>query len=164
MYDKILLTIDGSELARAAIPHAATLAAGGNVALTVLTAIEDEAAFRIRVAAESADEIYSGMDVSLDELAREARSVRRMDAQQELDLAMERLQAAGVEDVTTVIVDGLAGNAIVDYAQESGVGAIVMATRGRSGLGREVVGSVAEYVLRHAGPAAVVLVGPRSGA
>ena len=37
-----------------------------------------------------------------------------------------------------------------------------MATRGHSGLGREVVGSVAEYVLRHAGPVAVVLVGPRA--
>ena len=162
MYDKLLLTLDGSELARAAIPHAATLAAGGATEVTVLTAVESEEAFRIRVAAESPDEIYSGMNISIDELARDARSIRQIDAQRELDLAAERLQAAGVADVKTVIVDGMAGNAIVDYAQRSGSGAIVMATRGRSGLGREVVGSVAEYVLRHAGPTAVVLVGPRS--
>ena len=71
------------------------------------------------------------------------------------------LEAAGVRSVTTAVQDGLAGNEIVDYAQRLGCEAIVMATRGHSGLGREVVGSVAEYILRHSGNAAVVLVGPR---
>jgi nucleotide-binding universal stress UspA family protein len=37
-----------------------------------------------------------------------------------------------------------------------------MPTRGHGGLGREVVGSVAEYVLRQPGEAAVVLVGSRA--
>jgi nucleotide-binding universal stress UspA family protein len=162
MYDKILLTLDGSELARAAIPHAAQLAGHTDTEVTLLTVLETEAALAVRVVAESADEIYEGQDVSTEELAHDAHEMRRIAAQEELQHAEEQLRASGVANVQQALVDGLAGNAIVDYAQEAGAGAIVMATRGRSGLGREVVGSVAEYVLRHAGPAAVVLVGPRS--
>jgi len=83
-------------------------------------------------------------------------------AQADVESAKQELEAAGIKSVRTEVVAGLAGNVIADTAEREGVDAIVMATRGHGGLGREVVGSVAEYVLRHAGNAAVIFVGPRS--
>jgi nucleotide-binding universal stress UspA family protein len=43
---------------------------------------------------------------------------------------------------------GAAGSTIVDYARENEVELIAIATHGRSGLGRVVMGSVADHVLR----------------
>ena len=65
-------------------------------------------------------------------------------------------------EVAEAASGGRAADVIVDTATEERASAVAMATRGHSGLGREVVGSVAEYVLRHAGPLATVLVGPRA--
>ncbi len=52
---------------------------------------------------------------------------------------------------------------IVQYANEEGVSLVAMATHGRSGLGRLVMGSVAERVLRSA-TAPVLLLRPESSA
>lgn len=46
---------------------------------------------------------------------------------------------------------GHAAEAIVRLAEEEQVDLIVMGTHGRTGLGRLLMGSVAEHVLRHAG-------------
>jgi nucleotide-binding universal stress UspA family protein len=98
----------------------------------------------------------------IDELAQSAHFIQQRDAKQQLAEAEAQLREAGVQHVRPLVREGLPGNVIVDTASEEGVGAVVMATRGHSGLGREVVGSVAEYVLRHAGGLAIVLVGPRA--
>ena len=50
-----------------------------------------------------------------------------------------------------VTVQGTPGQSIVGYADESGVGLIAIATHSRSGLGRLVFGSIADFVLRESG-------------
>lgn len=161
MYQRILLTLDGSELARAAIPHAGTIAGGGAAEVTVLEVLPSGETMRTRALSEGYDFTAGDLDAAAEFAVSQLGAMRR-EAERELAAAESQLLAAGVGSVTTAIVDGLAGNAIVEYAAQHGIGAIVMATRGHSGLGREVLGSVAEYVLRHAGDAAIVLVGPRS--
>lgn len=65
--------------------------------------------------------------------------------------------------ITTHLVDGRAGEAIVDFAAEHEVDLIVMASKGRSGVERVLIGSVAEYVIRHAQcPLCITKVGGRS--
>jgi nucleotide-binding universal stress UspA family protein len=55
-------------------------------------------------------------------------------------------------DVECVALRGLqVGGAIVDYADGHEVDLIAIATHGRSGLGRLVFGSVADFVLRKSG-------------
>jgi nucleotide-binding universal stress UspA family protein len=49
-----------------------------------------------------------------------------------------------------IVVTGLAADEIVRIARESDVGMIVIATHGRTGIGRLIFGSVAERVVRHA--------------
>lgn len=55
-----------------------------------------------------------------------------------------------VRGVSTHLIDAMdVPRAIVDFAQQSGASYIAMATHGRSGLRRLLLGSVAEAVLRH---------------
>ena len=158
MYSKLLLTLDGSELARGAIAHAAELARGAHSEVAVLEVIETPETLRLRMITEA----YGMSGSNPDDLAQSAHFTKKQAVEHDLEAAAEALRGAGVGAVTTLVREGLPTNTILDTAEEIGAGAIVMATRGHSGLGREVVGSVAEYVLRHAGPVAVVLVGPRA--
>lgn len=163
MYDRILLTLDGSERSRAAIPHAAALASGGAAEAYVLSVIEPLDAVQRRTLVE-AYEFHSGDPERIREIATSRYNVHRNAAEDELHRAAEQLKAAGLTTVHEELREGEPGNVIVDTAQEVGAGAIVMATRGHGGLGREILGSVAEYVLRHAGDTAVVMTGTRASA
>jgi nucleotide-binding universal stress UspA family protein len=155
-----LVTTDGSELARAAIPQAARIAEGTDTDVVVLEVIETLDVLRRQ--AQGQYEFTDGEPGRIESLAQEWHFTRRDRALEDVERAKGELQGAGIANVRTLVAEGLAGNEIVDVAARENCDAIVMATRGHGGLGREVVGSVAEYVLRHAGRAAVVLVGPRS--
>ena len=161
MYRRILVTLDGSALARTALTHAAKLASGSSTEVRVLTVSDTPE--QTRREAEEQFELTDGDALRIDALGKEMHFNRRHRAQDELARAEQELRAAGVVAVQSDVVEGLAGNEIVDFAAAQQCDAIVMATRGHGGLGREVLGSVAEYVLRHAGDAAVILVGPRAG-
>jgi universal stress protein A len=69
---------------------------------------------------------------------------------------------SGFEIVRAVSV-GPAAPEIVKYAQREKIDVIVLGTRGRSGLARVFMGSVAEAVLRDA-PCQVLTVGPKAEA
>lgn len=64
-----------------------------------------------------------------------------------LDPARRAAEDAGV-DVNTVTLSGQPHDVIVEYVRDRGVEAVVMATHGRSGLERYILGSVTEKVLR----------------
>lgn len=66
-------------------------------------------------------------------------------------------EAALGQPVETVLLAGRAADEIVRAAEEGGYGAVVVGTRGRSGVARAVLGSVAEHVVRRA-PVPVVVV------
>jgi nucleotide-binding universal stress UspA family protein len=69
-----------------------------------------------------------------------------------------RARDAGV-DATDVVLPGTPHESIVSYAREADVDLVTVGTRGRSGLERVLLGSVAERVLRTA-TVPVCLVGP----
>ncbi|MBD3675353.1 MAG: universal stress protein [Planctomycetaceae bacterium] len=71
-----------------------------------------------------------------------------------------------VPDDSSVVVEhrlleGNPGDAIVTLAKEEQADLVVMATHGRTGLTRLLMGSVAEHVVRNA-PCSVLTVSPRS--
>ena len=74
--------------------------------------------------------------------------------------ALAALRAEGLQNVSSVIAEGPAGDAIVEIANEEGADVIIMATHGRGGLGRVLLGSVADHVVRNAHRQAVLLVRP----
>jgi nucleotide-binding universal stress UspA family protein len=128
MYDRILVPVDGSDAAADAVDHAAALSAVHGAELHLVHVIEPQAAV------ESA-----GVDVVgvLEEAGQEALSDAEATA-----------TTAGVETITTELRRGQAHREIVDYAETADVDLIVMGTHGRSGLGRLLLGSVAENVVR----------------
>jgi nucleotide-binding universal stress UspA family protein len=160
MYKRILLTLDGSQLARAATRQAQALAGGTDTEVVVFEAVAPLSALRTRFVGEGYP-FTGGRPEAIEEMAENQHFILREAAHAEVERAAQELRDAGVK-ATTDVQDGAAGNAILDAAERYGADAIVMATRGHGGLGREIVGSVAEYVLRHAGDRAVLLAGPRA--
>ncbi len=55
---------------------------------------------------------------------------------------------------------GSPGQKIIDYAEKNNIDLIALATHGRSGLGRAIFGSVADFVLKGSGMP-VLLIKPK---
>ncbi len=132
MIRRILVPLDGSQLAEAILPHVEYLAKLSNAEVVVLCV-----AVPLRV--------YTDFVVTypLDEQAQLA------EAEEYVRSVAAALRDKGLR-VEPVARFGNAADEILSLAQEAGVDLIAMSTHGRSGLGRWVFGSVADKVLRAA--------------
>jgi len=134
---RIMVPLDGSALARQALPLAADLARSARAELLLLQAvapvIEDYAGFSPR----------EGLMMQYGEVL----AALRHQAASDLDALADELRRHDVT-VTTHMVNGHAAEVIVDEAAQRGVDLIVMATHGYTGLRRWTLGSVADKVLR----------------
>ena len=128
MYDAILFPTDGSEGANAALSHALALAETFDATLHVLY-----------VADSNRDSVTTVGREVVDALETEGQSV--------VDDVVERARTAGVSTVDEVVQGG-PHRTIVDYADARDVDVIVMATHGRTGLDRYLLGSVTAKVVR----------------
>lgn len=126
-YARILVPLDGSPLAELALSPALRVA--------------DEGSTLVLVRAAEAHSL-PGVDPTLAqvEVVREAEAF--------LADAAARARRLGFTKVETSVWYGPPSWAIVEAAQSRRVDLIVMSSHGRSGLGRLVLGSVAESVLR----------------
>lgn len=95
----------------------------------------------------------------MDEIARTVQSDERRRAQPHLEEVGRQLAAEGIP-VRTEIREGLPGNAIMQAAARTGLSGHCHGDSRPVGLRRETLGSVSDYVVRHAGDVAVVLVSP----
>lgn len=66
----------------------------------------------------------------------------------ELEAQANQLRQAGYQ-VTTEVLFGEPAQAITEYVNQAKIDLVAMTTHGRTGLGRLLLGSVAENVLRH---------------
>ena len=76
-----------------------------------------------------------------------------------MDGKVAGLRADGYDSVTATIIEGDAANEIVDLTAATPQSLIAMSTHGRSGVGRWVLGSVAEKIVQHS-RAPVLLIRP----
>jgi nucleotide-binding universal stress UspA family protein len=125
--DKILVPLDGSEMAEAAIAPALEMAQAGSSLILMRAATA---------------RTLPGTD------AIDAQVLAVREAEDYLAGVKEKLQKSGVGRLETHVWYGPAAPAIVEAAKAQKVDVIVMSTHGRSGLGRIIFGSVAESVLR----------------
>ena len=63
-------------------------------------------------------------------------------------------------ETTYEIREGRPGDEIVDAVTELGADVVVIATHGRTGFRRAILGSVADHVARHTPTASVMLIRP----
>lgn len=132
MYECILLTLDRSPLAEQALPHAAALARACRARLELLSVVP-----------LSDGDRAAGMSTPADG-ERQAAETRDY-----LAGMCGRLEDEGLQ-VQAEVRFGDVATEVLDHAEAIEADLIVMATHGRSGLGRWVYGSVADHVLRHA--------------
>ena len=126
---KILVPLDGSQLAERALAKAVDMARGADDPTLVL----------LRAAEASA---WPGVDPT----GEQVRVVR--EAEEYLAGVKAHLSQRGTDNVDTSVWYGPPASVIVEAARVGKVDLIVMTTHGRSGLGRLILGSVAEAVLR----------------
>ncbi|MCB9617598.1 MAG: universal stress protein, partial [Sandaracinus sp.] len=76
------------------------------------------------------------------------------DVEAKIHAELEKVARERFPDVskikTALVISESAVKGIVEYAERENVDLIVIATHGRSGLSRMLIGSVAEKVVRHA--------------
>lgn len=81
------------------------------------------------------------------------------DEREHLARLSKRVRDEGVAEVEEVVLSGDPATAIVDLTHEYPDALVAMTTHGRSGLGRWLMGSVADRVVRHAAGPVLVLRG-----
>ena len=140
MYERILIATDGSELAGRGLAHGLCLAAALRVPVLVVTVTEPwMPAFDDALALSADPTMQAGYREGC------ARAAQRI-----LLDALAQSVTAGVACETLHVADGYPSEAIVKAAAEHGAGLVVMASHGRRGLGRVLLGSQAQAVLAHA--------------
>ncbi|WP_267643470.1 universal stress protein [Haloarchaeobius amylolyticus] len=140
-FDRILAPTDGSKPSLAAVDHAASLAVATGATLDILHVMEP---------APGWDGVSTG---ALNDALEEA-------GENTLDAAIDRVTDLGVSSVERSLVWGVPHSAILRHAEETAADCIVMGTRGRSGLTKELLGSVTQRVVRRSPVPVVGLHGP----
>jgi universal stress protein A len=132
---KILVPVDFSEHSREALRYACDLAGRYGAALTLLHVLE----LPPRTAGPDGYLLFEA----------EAGDALREPLEQQLHLLQQELTAGGTTSDARLI-PGRPASEIVRAAAEGGYDLVVMGTHGRTGLGRALLGSVAERVVRRA--------------
>jgi nucleotide-binding universal stress UspA family protein len=144
MFNKILMSLDGSDLAECVFPYVEDIAKLRNSLV--------EAAF---VVEHYEMPFYGGVVFDEDNLKKIEQSAKK-GAEHYMKTVKKRLFSKGI-DINTVVLEGKIADSLVDYANNNGFDLIVMATHGRSGLARWVIGSVADKIL-HCSTVPVLLI------
>lgn len=138
MYKKILIPLDGSELAECSLQHAKAIAQGCNVPDVIV----------VRVIEPISTQTLSALAEAGDDSIGKAREQKRQDAKEYVLKVKNNLKTRGI-DSQAVTIEGRAAEEIMSYAEKNNVDLIIMSTHGRSGVSRFFFGSVAERVSRH---------------
>jgi len=125
-FDNILLATDGSAHSEAALDRALNFATITGGTLTAVSVVD----------------VYQEFYAEAPEVVEQAENK----AKEILELVGEKAEQAGVKTQAKVL-RGNAAHEISALAEETGAGVIVMGSRGRSGLKKILLGSVAEKVI-----------------
>jgi nucleotide-binding universal stress UspA family protein len=151
MLEKVLVCLDGSPLAEEILPYITqeSRRLGKIVLLEVITAPGVNVS--VGIPGET-----SGMIQTNAMLARLKQEMEEAPAY--LEGKAQPLREKGL-DVECVVLEGIPSQAIIDFAKDNGIGLIAIATHGHSGLRQILMGSTAEYIVKHAG-LPVLLIAP----
>lgn len=137
MHDHLLIATDGSDVSNRAIESGLALARRLGSRVSIVTVTEEwsvlEMAHKARAGAQHPIEDYE--------------AIARTHAREILRDADERAKAAEVECATLHVVGRHPAEAIVETAVERGCDTIVMASHGRRGLDKLLIGSQTARVL-----------------
>ena len=139
MYKKILVPLDGSELAEHVLEHVKAAAKGcQDPRVTLLQVIEPLL-------------ISFKADITIANKYREEEDKFEASVQDYLSRVAEPLKKSGIAVETAIIniTHGSVAGEILNYAKDNGVDLIIMSTHGKSGSSRWHFGSVSDRVASH---------------
>lgn len=135
---ELLVPLDGSGLAEAVLAPAAGIARAFGAPVTLLQVVPP-----VVLATDPALPFPQGFDEELTAAARD-------DAQDYLDGVAERLREEGVRATAVAALGGNPAETVLDASRAPGVRMVALATHGRGGVRRLVLGSVADKLVRGA--------------
>jgi len=132
MYDQVLVPTDGSDRAATALEYGVDLVTQYDATLHTLHVVETTGV------AETLD--GDQFDVVLERIERAGEDA--------VDSFVDQARQAGIDDVESTVRKGVPHEEILGYIDDNDIDVVVMATAGRTGSEREVVGSVTERLVR----------------
>ena len=142
--NNIILPLDGSALSEQVLPHAVSLAKALGASVTLLRTTD------ISYYTQMGEDYPASM---YDDLIQEAT----VEAEEYLKRISEQLSNEGVGERQSYVRQGEPAGTILDLADDSPSTLIAMGTHGRSGVGRWVLGSVTDRVVRHSNRPVLVI-------
>lgn len=154
MYKKILVPLDGSELAECALNHVKKLFQDGPVGeVVLLNAVVTELPWRDINPGETGPAVIFDYNAYKKTFLDKSRIY--------LAKVQSRLSAEGIKVKTETIESNGPSQTITDYAQKNGADLIVIATHGYTGMKKMMLGSTALKVL-HESNVPVLLIRPEA--
>jgi nucleotide-binding universal stress UspA family protein len=143
MYKKIIVPLDGSELAECVLPHVNSFITGCQVDTIVFVRVIEFSPVPIRGSTINSQQDMERLTASSKRIDEE----RKSSAEEYLKQMVSQLKQDGVKFQTEVLI-GKVAEKLVDYTEANDVDLILIATHGRSGVSRWVRGSIADRILR----------------
>ena len=142
MYKKIMVPLDGSELAECVMPHVEVITIGCKVTSVVLVRVVNPVHLPASVPARG--------EFGFSETERQQLHMQHKQAAEaylKKMVASTRFESAVLSHD---VLEGKVADTLAHWAETNEVDLIVIASHGRSGVSRWIMGSVAERVLRSA--------------
>jgi len=133
MYEKVLVPLDGSELAECALPHVINLFEKGVTEEVILLQI-------VEIPSVLLEEGFDFIGLKTAQISK---------AQKYLMGIQSQLSAEGL-NVKTEVLEGNTAHSIIEYAKRNDVQLLVIATHGYTGMKQLMFGSVALRILHDA--------------
>ena len=140
MYNKIMVPLDGSDLAECVIPHVEAIVSGFKLTEVVLVRVVDPVRLPLSVPAQG--------NYGFTEKDRQQLEANRKKAANEYLEKMADSLSITSTIFSYAVLEGNPANMLADYATKNAVDLIVIASHGRSGVSRWVMGSLAERIVR----------------
>lgn len=163
MYQKIMIPLDGSELAECVLPHAEAFIKGGLARTAVFLWVLEPlptAMYGASVetfASSAQEDIFAANADYWEKMEVERKST----AAEYLDRITGRFNQYGAE-IKCEILSGRIAETLAGYAEKNNVDLILIATHGRSGVSRWLMGSVADRVLHYSVAPVLIVRAPGS--
>ena len=144
MYKKIVVPLDGSQVAECVIPHIEALAKCSMGEIQLVTIVEP------------IDLPTRGKIALSDEDIKHTNTELQQEAHRYLKRVTQKLKRSGIV-AHPMILNGKTAESLIEYINDNDVDLVIMATHGRSGISKLFWGSIAEKVIR-SGNAPILLV------
>lgn len=150
MYQKIMIPLDGSELAECVLPHAEAFIRGGMAKTAVFLWVLEPlptAMYGASVetfASSAQEDIFASNAEYWEKMGAERKST----AEEYLNRIAGPFKQYGTE-IKCEILEGRIAETLANYAEKNNVDLLLIATHGRSGVSRWLIGSVADRVLHY---------------